>query len=147
MLTYALEGDYGKFAGIFGKVVAESRFGRENASKRGPTLEASDLVEKFEKSVVSVLACKNGQPISSGSGFVIHPDGYVATNAHVVADLEKMEAHTEFKLEWTSKLGRKVVAAELIGWAYKPSQLQAHHGVDVAILKIAMLRSRPEPAR
>ena len=55
---------------------------------------------------------------SLGSGFVIHPDGYVVTNAHVVADAAS----------------EKVVFADKSEYEAKPIAVDEQH--DLAILKI-----------
>ncbi len=57
-------------------------------------------------------------PRSEGSGFIVSPDGYILTNAHVVADAEEVTVKTTDRREYTAK----VVGAD--------------ERTDVAVLKI-----------
>ena len=63
--------------------------------------------------------------IGLGSGFVIHPDGYVVTNAHVVADAAD----------------EKVVFADKSEYQAKPIAVDEQH--DLAILKIESKKRFP----
>ena len=54
-------------------------------------LPLKDLVEKLGEAVVMVQT-----PIGLGSGFIIHPDGYVVTNDHVIAGERKISI-TQFR--------------------------------------------------
>jgi S1-C subfamily serine protease len=53
------------------------------------------VVHAIGPSVVSIAVRKNVQgklePIGSGSGFVIAPDGYILTNSHVVGDADRID--------------------------------------------------------
>lgn len=121
---------------VFARILAGSRFGRPRPHPRGAVQEGSELVARYEPGVVSVMAHKGGEPQGFGTGFVIHPGGYVATNAHVVANLKTMQAFPEFTVEWTSRLGKRRLPATLVGWRFEMSRLHLHHGADVAILKL-----------
>ena len=57
-------------------------------------------------------------PRGEGSGFIVSPDGYILTNAHVVADAEEVTVKTTDRREYTAK----VVGAD--------------ERTDVAVLKI-----------
>ena len=50
------------------------------SSKRSSKLPIKELVERYGEAVVLIQT-----PTSLGSGFIIHPDGYVITNDHVIA--------------------------------------------------------------
>lgn len=48
--------------------------------KNSPVLQVKELVERVGEAVVTVRT-----PVGLGSGFIIHPSGYVITNDHVVS--------------------------------------------------------------
>ena len=50
------------------------------SSKRTAKLPIKELVERYGEAVVLIQT-----PTSLGSGFIIHPEGYVITNDHVIA--------------------------------------------------------------
>jgi serine protease Do len=62
---------------------------REGGERRNLALR--DLVEKLGEAVVMVRT-----PTGLGSGFIIHPDGYVVTNDHVIAGERKISI-TQFR--------------------------------------------------
>ena len=79
------------------------------------------LVEKLGEAVVMIRT-----PIGLGSGFIIHPDGYVVTNDHVVAG-ERVISITQFRKEQN----------ELIKENYDNVRIVATGGnIDLALLKI-----------
>ena len=53
------------------------------------------VVQAIGPSVVSISVRKNVrgtlEPVGSGSGFVIAPDGYILTNSHVVGDADRID--------------------------------------------------------
>ncbi|MEK6928852.1 MAG: trypsin-like peptidase domain-containing protein [Nanoarchaeota archaeon] len=61
----------------------------------------SGIIEDSVKGVVSV-----GTDRSTGTGFLVHPDGYIVTNQHVIAEAKKIAILTYDK---------KIVPAEVIG--------------------------------
>jgi len=75
------------------KVERKTLFGkglyREGGESRNLALR--DLVEKLGEAVVMVRT-----PTGLGSGFIIHPDGYVVTNDHVIAGERKISI-TQFR--------------------------------------------------
>ncbi len=79
---------------ITGRKIAEKMlFGkglyREDGFRRNLSLR--ELVEKIGEAVVMVRT-----PTGLGSGFIIHPDGYVVTNDHVIAGERKISI-TQFR--------------------------------------------------
>ena len=75
------------------KIAEELLFGkglyREGGFRRNLALR--DLVEEIGEAVVMVRT-----PTGLGSGFIIHPDGYVVTNDHVIAGERKISI-TQFR--------------------------------------------------
>lgn len=79
------------------------------------------LVERLGESVVMIRT-----PVGLGSGFIVHPDGYVVTNDHVVAG-ERIISITRFRKEKN----------ELIKENYDNVRIVATGGnIDLALLKI-----------
>lgn len=126
---------FASHAAAFEQIRTESEFGRPGRQPQRRALESSELVERYKQSVVSVLAHRGGGRLSSGTGFIIHPDGYVATNAHVVLDEEGRPA-PRYTVQWDSGLGIKEVEADLIGWRRKREKMFFHWESDVALLKL-----------
>ncbi len=128
-------------------------FWKEGGSERSATPPAgapgsfADLAEHVSPAVVNIqtkktLAAGGHHPLeelfpqfqipreyrempSLGTGFVISPDGYIATNNHVIEDVDKIEVHflTGEKLE-----------AELVG--HDPS-------TDVALIRVKPAKELP----
>ena len=63
-------------------------------------------VNAISESIVRVRAHDRNKPIAEGSGFVINAEGYVLTNAHLLADAKRL---TVFSL----KTGAEIVAKEV----------------------------------
>lgn len=57
----------------------------EIATQRGETLSATDLYAKVNPSVVTVISDEGNNMGSVGTGVIMTADGYVITNAHVIA--------------------------------------------------------------
>lgn len=54
-----------------------------------------NLIKKIQPSIVSIITYdKNGDPLSSGSGFFINSDGNIITNCHVMEDAWDAEIKT-----------------------------------------------------
>ena len=52
------------------------------------TAEVPDVVVKQKRSVVTIyIRDSKGERVSSGSGFIVNPNGIIATNYHVIAKL------------------------------------------------------------
>lgn len=79
---------------------------------------ASDSTRVYQQASPAVVTIKSGA--GHGSGFIVSPDGWIITNAHVVADGPRT-------LTVQLSDGRQV-PADVIGFAHK--------GVDLAALKI-----------
>jgi S1-C subfamily serine protease len=78
----------------------------------------STVVESTSASVVRINAHGQGRPSGTGSGFAYTPDGYILTNAHVVANANRFEVAT---------LDGQILSASLVG---------GDPDTDVAVLKI-----------
>ncbi|MDG0964804.1 MAG: trypsin-like peptidase domain-containing protein [Opitutales bacterium] len=90
-------------------------------SPRASVLPLGTLVERLGESVVMIRT-----PVGLGSGFIVHPDGYVVTNDHVVAG-ERIISITQFRK------GKN----ELIKENYDNVRIVATGGnIDLALLKI-----------
>ena len=99
-------------------IVGDSLF-TSSVNRRAAPLR--DLVDDLGKAVVMIRT-----PVGLGSGFLIHPDGYVVTNDHVVAG-ERMISITQF-----SQSGE-----ELLKKNFDNVRIVATGGnLDLALLKI-----------
>ena len=96
-----------------------------------------DLVKKLRECTVLILVkAPDGETVASGSGFIVHPAGYIMTNAHVVTaalDDEKVieVSDTVFEVHWDRSLGREPVAAK-----YVTHVSDERRGVDFGLLHI-----------
>ena len=114
------------------EAVAETRAAAPNAASTVNFI--ADAVEQAWPSLVHVSSLHTtffGQIGSGGSGFVIHPDGFIATNAHVVAHAEGA------KLTVTFTDGSEVEASV---WA-----MDSH--TDLALIKVERLPPNSFPAK
>ena len=84
-------------------------------------LTTEQIVEKVEPSVVGIVTYmnyQNYQASGQGSGIIMREDGYIVTNAHVVADAA----------------GIKVILSN--GEEYEARAVGIDNKVDVAVIKI-----------
>lgn len=126
---------FARYERVFEQIRQKSDFGRPRRRARTRAFEASGLLERYKASVVSVLSHYGGGSTGSGTGFIIHPDGYVATNAHVVLDDDGQPAQ-RYSVQWDQSIRRKELEAELLGWEYGQERMFFHHKADVALLKL-----------
>ncbi len=129
------EEKYARYEPLFEQIRQKSEFGLARRSARTRAFEASGLLERYKASIVSVLCHYGGGSRSSGTGFIIHPDGYIATNAHVVLDEDGQPAQ-RYTVQWDQSVPRKEVEVELLGWQYGQETMFFHHSADVALLKL-----------
>lgn len=61
--------------------------------KKGDILSVVDINKKVKNSVVGILIAERAEqdPVFSGSGFIISEDGYIMTNAHVIASASSVK--------------------------------------------------------
>ena len=67
-----------------------------------------DIVREIEPSVVWIYADLGNGELSQGSGFVIHEDGYIVTNAHVI------EGASMVIVGWPNRFNRSEQIAEVV---------------------------------
>ena len=113
---------------VQGRGVHGSGLYRQGGFRR--TLALRDLVEKIGDAVVQVRT-----PTGLGSGFIIHPDGYVVTNDHVIAG-ERNIAITQYRK--ADGALTKVNFKNIRIVASRPAK-------DLALLKIEASRKEPLP--
>ena len=112
-----------KSSNVFG-----SSLFRENANAKEGSLR--QLVARLGEAVVMVRT-----PVGLGSGFLIHPDGYLVTNDHVIAGERKLSV-TLFRRTKT----------ELIKENFDNVRIVAAGGnVDLALLKIEGAKGKDFP--
>ena len=87
------------------------------SQREGEVMDAVEIYEKCVPSVVSIQADGEGE-YSTGTGVVMSADGYILTNAHVVADSLRMSVLLS---------DGRVMEARLVG---------ADAGEDLAVLKV-----------
>lgn len=112
-----------------------------SASAQAPSLEKISLAvqsvaERADAAVVQVMTRgfhigeADGAPMqtrqASGSGVIVHPDGYVITNAHVVGGARRVQVLVP-QTSGTQKLTGKLLQAEVLGMDRE---------TDLAVLKI-----------
>ena len=97
-----------------GAVTAQTRLGGEG-------------IDRIAKAVVRVVALRNGEAVSSGSGTVIDPAGLITTNRHVVAGADDYLIEV---LDDINELPVPRYRAGLIGYSSE---------VDFAVLQISHL--------
>lgn len=100
-----------------------------------PQRPSKELAKQFGEAVVKVST-----PSGTGSGFIIHPDGYAITNAHVIQGETKLRA-TLYLQEPTS-----TGAGELRRIDIDDCEIVAVNShVDLAMIKIKRIDGKPFP--
>lgn len=92
--------------------------GSSSSVPSGTPLDVKAILAKVGPSVVDVVA-QGREGMGDGSGIVISADGYILTNAHVVADATRISV--------TTRTGSKALPARLVG---------ADEDRDVALLQV-----------
>lgn len=107
-----------------GQVVADSLF---RTAKNLPERAPQELAKRFGEAVVLVTT-----PSGTGSGFIIHPDGYMITNAHVVQ-------------------GERKIKVTLFGQGERDFRRELFEDVEIVAvnnhLDLALLRLKPRDGR
>lgn len=78
------------------------------------------------ESIVQVRVYKNHKILAEGSGFVVNEEGYVLTNAHLLADAEGLTV-------WSRKIGAEIVS----------QQIFANRELNLALLRVQGLGLPP----
>lgn len=102
----------------------------------GESLSPNQIYERYADSVVQIVATFNGESTGYrssseqqgiGSGFVVSADGYILTNAHVVATEGLQASEQASELEINFRNGKKAKAT-IVGYDLTSS--------DIAVLKV-----------
>ena len=131
----APEGSYERYKRDFKYILSNSVLGRHQPSLRGKSIDASELVKKYKKSVVVVNAT-TGFRGGQGTGFIVSKEGYILTNWHVIWDEKRAKPHDEIYVYWDDSLKLPRKRAKVIGYVRRSSTQVVFGGVDVALLKI-----------
>ena len=147
--TSAPAAQYAQYEPTFRKALARSQFGRRIVSRRGPAAPMNELAERYKESVVSVKCYADGKFVGGGTGFIIHKNGYVATNAHVAfrdyLNPLRRRPWPKYGVEWDRPLKRKELPATFVGARFEPGKLPLGSVVDVAVVKLPPGNYRPIP--
>ncbi len=103
-----------------------------DGNPKAPVLNYKELIQKVGAAVVTVV-----QDNGLGSGFIIHPDGYVITNQHVISGSYKGNLRIKFH---TKQNG--IIKHELFK---KVRVIAVSHRYDLALLKIEGFKDRNFP--
>ena len=129
------------------QILDRSDFGYAPVSHRGAEVPASDLVTRYKESVISIEADEGEGRHSWGTGFIIHKDGYVASNAHVAVDLEHgMKPALKYVAHWDQGVQHKTLPLTLVGYQFQPHPLMRRHWAkDVSLFKLPPGEYTPVP--
>ncbi len=110
-------------------------------AREGPEISMQKIMDDNLQSVVYIEGQWKGMK-AQGSGFIIREDGYIATNAHVVLNMQTDDEDDKLPqtvtVHWDKRVGRQPVPAQVIGFKYS----WLPH-VDVALIKIEGEGYRP----
>ncbi len=106
-----------------------------------PVPDRAELVKRIRECAV-LLAVRdgNGEIMGTGSGFFIHPAGYILTNAHVLSLHEKTDmdpANLKIEVYWDRRLQRPSAPAEYVAHYYRESRNE-YQTMDWAIVRVDM---------
>jgi serine protease Do len=112
------------------QVVDASKSDLFQVARNLPERTPKELARKFGEAVIMVST-----PGGLGSGFIIHPDGYAMTNAHVIQGETKIKC-TVFEQRELDFRRREIQDVEIIA---------VNNALDLALIKIKHPDNKPFP--
>jgi serine protease Do len=112
------------------QVVDSKRTDLFQVARNLPERAPKELARKFGEAVIMVST-----PGGLGSGFIIHPDGYAITNAHVIQGETKIKC-TVFEQRELDFRRREIQDVEIIA---------VNNQIDLALIKIKQPEGKPFP--
>lgn len=143
-------------SGLLKSLVLEKEQPLLPGTRTDQAIPAQKIIQTNMPGVVSIMCMQKVdgklKPASSGSGFVVTPDGYVLTNHHVAVNSQTGKPYDVYYLNWDATTQRKFVKARYIGGHMQQAKreqvrmidsntgrisvrFQQQH-VDIALLKI-----------
>ncbi len=127
-----------------GRVLAQSRDATRALTELSDSFES--LVERVQPAVVQIFSYGYGptgrgsttsdllgKVRSSGSGVILHPDGYIVTNAHVVESARRVQVLIPIKVEGEGR-GRSILQPK--GRRFGAQIVGVDRETDLAVLKV-----------